>query len=82
MANSSFSYKKVIKMLSENQQRIKELSLELGKCLYQESQHKEFKDLGEIEKTVRELILVHVSPEIGIFLSEKAREKVRVVPEK
>lgn len=44
--------------------------------------NQEFKDLGEIEETVRELILIHVSPEIGIFLSEKAREKVRVVLEK
>jgi hypothetical protein len=69
-------------MSSENQKRIKELSLKLGKCLYQESKHKEFKDLGEIEETVRELMLSYVSPEIGIFLSEKAREKVRVVNEK
>jgi hypothetical protein len=69
-------------MLSENQKRIKELSLELGKCLYQESQDKEFKDLGEIEETVRELMLTYVSPEIGIFLSKKVREKVRVVNEK
>lgn len=43
MANSSLSYKKVIKMLSENQKRIKELSPELGKCLYQESQIKNLK---------------------------------------
>lgn len=69
-------------MLSENQKRIKELSLELGKCLYQESKDKEFKDLGEIEETVRDLMLNYVSPEIGIFLSKKVREKVRVVNEK
>jgi hypothetical protein len=82
MVKSFSSYKKVVKMLSENQKRIKELSLELGKCLYQESQDKAFKDLGEIEETVRELMLTYVSPEIGIFLSKKVREKVRVVNEK
>jgi hypothetical protein len=82
MANSFSSYKKVIKMLSENQKRIKELSIELGKCLYQESKDKDFKNLGEIEETVRELMLNYVSPEIGIFLSKKARKQVRVVNDK
>ena len=44
-------------MLSENEKRIQELSKELGECLYQQSQMKEFKGLGEIEETVRDLML-------------------------
>jgi hypothetical protein len=63
------------KMLSENEKRIQELSKELGECLYEQSQIKEFKGLGEIEETVRDLMLKYISPEIGIFLSRKAQEK-------
>jgi hypothetical protein len=68
-------------MLSENEKRIQELSKELGECLYEQSQIKEFKGLGEIEETVRDLRLQYVSPEIGFFLSRKAQEKKQVVSE-
>jgi hypothetical protein len=68
-------------MLSENEKRIQELSKELGECLYEQSQIKEFKGLGEIEETVRDLMLKYVSPEIGIFLSRKVQEKRQVVSE-
>jgi hypothetical protein len=68
-------------MLSENEKRIQELSKELGECLYEQSQIKEFKGLGEIEETVRDLMLKYVSPEIGFFLSRQAREKKQVVSE-
>ena len=57
------------------------ISKELGECLYEQSQIKEFKGLGEIEETVRDLMLKYVSPEIGFFLSRKAQEKRQVVSE-
>ncbi len=44
-------------MLSENEKRIQELSRELGACLYQQSQIKKFNNLGEIEETVRDLMI-------------------------
>ena len=69
-------------MLSENEKRIQELSKQLGKCLYEQAQIKDFKGLGEIEETVRDLMLSYVSPEIGFFLSKKAQEKRLVVSEK
>jgi|688.fasta_scaffold394006_2 hypothetical protein len=69
-------------MLSENEKRIQELSKQLGKCLYEQAQIKDFKGLGEIEETVRDLILKYVSPEIGFFLSRQAQEKKQVVSEK
>jgi hypothetical protein len=62
-------------MLSENEKRIQELSKELGECLYEQSQIKEFKGLGEIEETVRDLMLSYVSPEIGFFYPKKHRRK-------
>jgi hypothetical protein len=54
-------------MLSENEKRIKELCQELGQCLYEQSQIKKFNNLGEIEETVRDLMIQYVNPEIGIF---------------
>ena len=64
-------------MVSENEKRIQELSKELGECLYEQSQIKEFKGLGEIEETVRDLMLQYVSPEIGFFCQDKHRRKGR-----
>ncbi len=62
-------------MLSENEKRIQELSKELGECLYKQSQIKEFKELGEIQETARDLMLQYVSPEIGFFCPDKHRRK-------
>jgi hypothetical protein len=64
--------------LSENEKRIQELSQELGDCLYQQSQIKKFNNLGEIEETVRDLMIQYVNPEIGIFLSKQAPKKQQV----
>ena len=64
-------------MLSENEKRIKELCQELGQCLYEQSQIKKFNNLGEIEETVRDLMIHYVNPEIGIFLSNKHRRNRR-----
>jgi hypothetical protein len=69
-------------VLSENEKRIQELSQELGECLYKQSQIKQFNNLGEIEVTVRDLMIQYVNPEIGIFLSKQAREKQQVGHEK
>jgi hypothetical protein len=65
-------------MLSENEKRIQELSQELGECLYKQSHIKKFNNLGEIEQTVRDLMIQYVNPEIGIFLSKQALEKQQV----
>jgi hypothetical protein len=81
IANTCYALKfnKEVNMLSDNQKRIHDLARELGECLYQESEIKEFNGLGELEETVRGLTLKYVSPEIGIFLSKKVQEKVQVV---
>lgn len=69
-------------MLSENEKRIQELSQELGQCLYEQSRVKKFNNLGDIEKTIRDLMIQYVNPEIGIFLSKQAQVKKPVEPEK
>jgi hypothetical protein len=69
-------------MLSENEKRIQDLSRELGACLYEQSQIKKFNNLGEIEETVRDLMIHYVNPEIGIFLSKQLQKKPPVGREK
>jgi hypothetical protein len=69
-------------MLSENEKRIQELSRELGACLYEQSQINKFNNLGEIEETVRDLMIQYVNPEIGIFLSKQVEKKPPVGREK
>jgi hypothetical protein len=54
----------------------------LGACLYEQSQIKKFNNLGEIEETVRDLMIHYVNPEIGIFLSKQAQKKPPVEREK
>jgi hypothetical protein len=61
--------------LSENEQRIQDLSQELAECLYKQSQVKKFNNLREIEVTVRDLMIQYVNPEIGIFLSKQVPKK-------
>ncbi len=63
-------------------EEIKELCQELGQCLYEQSQIKKFNNLGEIEETVRDLMIHYVNPEIGIFLSKQAQKKLPVGREK
>ncbi|BAG04130.1 unknown protein [Microcystis aeruginosa NIES-843] len=51
-------------------------------CLYEQSPINKFNNLGEIEETVRDLMIQYVNPEIGIFLSKQAQEKQLVGQEK
>jgi hypothetical protein len=62
----------MLSVLSENEKRIQELCQELGECLYQQSQVKTFNNLGEIEETVRDLMIQYVNPEIGRVCRIKA----------
>ncbi len=45
----------------------------IAAILYEETPAENLITLEEIEKTVRQKILKHVSPEIGIFLSKQSQ---------
>ena len=45
----------------------------IAAILYEETPPEKLNTLAEIEQTVRQQVLKHVSPEIGVFLSERSQ---------
>lgn len=48
----------------------------IGKILYKQTKPKQVETLAKIEETVREQMLEHISPQIGIFLSNREQEQM------
>lgn len=69
-------------MNPEKQERLQACLTELASLLYEETNQSELTDLESIEKTVRQQMLEHVSPQIALFLSNKQQEPKQVKPEK
>ena len=66
----------------KKQERLQACLTELASLLYEETNQSELTDLESIEKTVRQQMLEHVSPQIALFLSNKQQEPKQVKPEK
>lgn len=49
---------------------------EIGKILYRQTKPEQVETLAKIEETVREQVLEHISPQIGVFLSDKKQEQM------
>lgn len=52
----------------------------IAALLYEEAEAEQVQTLAGIEETVRTQVLAHVSPEIGVFLSKQAAERLEDVP--
>lgn len=50
----------------------------IAAILYEETPPEKLNTLEEIEHTVRQKVLKHVSPEIGVFLSERSQGQPKV----
>ena len=74
--NSVIPQKKRI-MTSEQEQAIKKQTDAIAAILYADCNPESLKTLEEIEITVRDKILTHVTPQIGIFLSTQLAEQKR-----
>ena len=61
-------------MNPEKQERLQACLQELAALLYEETDKSELTNLESIEKTVRQQMLEHVSPEIAFFLLRKQQE--------
>ena len=48
----------------------------IGKILYKQTKPEQVETLAKIEETVREQMLEHISPQIGIFLSNRKQEQM------
>lgn len=64
-------------MTPEDQQALAHYAREIAKILHRNSPQEAITTLEGIEKTVRGQILEHVSPQIGIFLSNKRRASIK-----
>ena len=48
----------------------------IGKILYKQTKPEQVETLAKIEETVREQVLEYISPQIGVFLSDKEQEQM------
>ena len=58
-------------MTPEKAKELKTYVQAIAAILYEENPSEKLKTLEEIEQTVRQKVLKHVSPEIGVFLSKQ-----------
>jgi len=60
-------------MTPENAKALEAHVQAIAAILYEETPPEKLNTLEEIEQTVRQKVLKHVSPEIGVFLSERSQ---------
>ena len=60
-------------MTPEKAKELKTHLQAIAAILYEETQLEKLNTLEEIEQTVRQKVIKHVSPEIGIFLSKPSQ---------
>ena len=63
-------------MTPEEEKELNEYINAIGKILYKQTKPEQVETLAKIEETVREQVLEHISPQIGIFLSNKEQEQM------
>ena len=65
-------------MTPEKTEALKAHLQAIAAILYEETPPEKLNTLEEIEQTVRQKVLKHVSPEIGVFLSERLQGQPKV----
>ena len=63
-------------MTPEEKKELNEHINAIGKILYKQTKPEQVETLAKIEETVREQILEHISPQVGIFLYSKEQEQM------
>lgn len=69
-------------MTPEQEKALEEHLQGIAQILYENSDPNAMRTLEEIEMTVRQKIQAHVSPKLGIFLSESLQEQKSANPER
>ena len=62
-------------MKPANQKKLQQHLQAVAKILYQEAEVKELESLAGIEKIIRAQTLEYITPELGVFFSEKQQEQ-------
>ena len=68
-------------MTPEKAKELKTYVQAIAAILYEETPQETLNTLEEIEQTVRQKVLKHVSPEIGIFLSKQSQVQLKAEQE-
>lgn len=68
-------------MNPEREKALNEHITAIAKILYEDTTPSELTSLESIEKTVRDKMLTHVSPQMGIFLSKERLKHLQEKPE-
>ncbi|VEP13043.1 conserved hypothetical protein [Hyella patelloides LEGE 07179] len=63
-------------MTPEEEKELTEHINAIAQILYRQAKPEQIETLAKIEETVREQILEHISPKIGIFLAKKEQEQM------
>jgi hypothetical protein len=63
-------------MTPEEEKELAKYIKAIGEILYRQAKPEQVETLVKIEETVREQVLEHISPQIGIFLSDKEQEQM------
>ena len=65
-------------MTPEKIQTLQEHIQAIANIRYEETSPEQLNNLEVLEETVRQKVLEHVSPQIGVFLSKKQQEPMQV----
>ena len=68
-------------MTPEKAKELKTYLQAIAAILYEETSPEELNTLEEIEQTVRQKVLKHVSPEIGVFLFKQSQAQLQAEQE-
>jgi hypothetical protein len=67
-------------MTPEEKQTMQQHVQEIAKILYKDADKSRMTNLADIEIVIREQLQEHVSPELGVFLSQALQAQLRDTP--
>jgi hypothetical protein len=67
-------------MTPEEKQTMQQHVQEIAKILYKDADKSRMTNLADIEIVIREQLQEHVSPELGVFLSQALQEQLPDTP--
>lgn len=67
-------------MTPEEKQALDQHVQAIAKILYADADKSRLTNLGEIEGVIRDQLLEHVSPQLGVFLSQASQQQAQDTP--
>lgn len=64
-------------MTPEEKQALDQHVQAIAKILYADADKSQMTNLGKVEEVIRDQLLEHVSPQLGVFLSQASQKQVQ-----